>query len=144
MSTGAVASAVRSCSTSSTGIDCVEVAEEPEPRRLRCVGARVDERGELREARGDDAAAVEADRRAERALRRDEERHAPAEAEADDADAAVGEAEAAEVVERGVDVGEDRVVAADPDEVLDHRAEVAVVDDGAGPVRWNMSGATAW
>ena len=86
---------------------------------------------ELREARGDDPAAVEADRRAERALRGDEERDAAAEAEADDADLAVGEAEAAQVAERRVDVGHDRLVVPDPDEVLDHRAEVSVVDDRA-------------
>ena len=87
--------------------------------------------GNCGKRRGDDAAAVEADARADRALRRDQERHPPAEAEAHDADPVVGEPDAAEVVERRVDVGEDRVVAADPDEVLHHRAEVAVVDDGA-------------
>ena len=96
----------------------------------------VDERGELREARGDDPAAVEPDAGADRTLRRDEERHAPTEAEAHDADLAVGESDAVEVVDRRVHVGEDRRVAADPDEVLHHRAEVAVVDHGArsGPV----------
>ena len=58
----------------------------------------------------------------------DEERDAPAEAEADDRDVAVGEPDAVQVAERGVDVGEDRLVAPDPDEVVDHRREVGVVD----------------
>ena len=87
------------------------------------------------EARRHDPTAVEAGGRAERALRGDEERDPTTEAEPDDADLPVREAHATEIAERGVDVDHDRVVAPDPDEVLDHRAEIAVVDDGpAGAV----------
>ena len=62
----------------------VEVAEQPEPRRLEVAGA-VDEGGEQREAGGDDPTAVEADGGAERAGGGDEERDPSAQAEADDA-----------------------------------------------------------
>ena len=96
----------------------------------------IDERGELRESRGDDAATVETDGRADRTCGRDQERDPAAEAEADDADLAVGEPEAAQIVERRVDVGEDRVVAADADEVLDDRSEVVVRHDRR---LWNIA-----
>jgi len=108
----------------------VLVAEEAEPRRFQC-GDFADERGELREATGDDPAAVEAHRGAERAAQAGKERDAPTEAKADDADVRVVETRAAEMVERGVDVGQDRVVTAESGEVFDHLLEVPVIDDAS-------------
>src|SRR5438093_1354361 len=59
--------------------------EQAEPRRLQR-GHVVDQRGELREAGVDDAAAVEPHRGTQRTVGGDEERHAPAHAEPDDPD----------------------------------------------------------
>jgi pimeloyl-ACP methyl ester carboxylesterase len=111
----------------------VEVAEQPEPRRLQR-GRPVDERRELREPAAHDPAAVEPDRGPERPLERDEERHAAAHAEPDDADALVREPRGVEVADRGVDVDEQRVVA-QPLEQREHLREVAVGRDAAaGPM----------
>ena len=113
MSTGAPTSAVAQRLDVVDGDGRVFVAEQPEPRRLQLTDA-VDERRELREAAGDDAAAVETDGRAETALEGHHERDPPAEAEPDDRDVVVGEPGRAQVVERGVDVGEHCGVAASP------------------------------
>ena len=142
MSTSAASSAPRSCSTSSTGIDASWSPNSPS-HGVWSVGGFGDERRELREPAGHDAATVEPDRRPERTAQRGEERDPSAEAEPDDADAVVGEARGAQVIERGVDIGEDRVVTADGAEQLDHLLHVAV-SAVPPPARWKRSGATAW
>ena len=82
---GAATSAVRSASTSSTGIEPSSSPNRPS-HGVAQRRALADERRELREPGRDDPAAVEADRGTERPARRGEERDPAAEAEPDDAD----------------------------------------------------------
>ena len=95
----------------------------------------LDQRRELREAAGDDAAAVEPDRRAQGPLQGHQERDPSAHAEPDDADLRWREPGVGQVGQGGVDVGEQgRVV--EPLEQRHHLAEVVVRRGaaGAGPV----------
>ena len=123
----------------------VEVAEQAEPRRLQ------------RRARGRPAPGTAGSgrsrcrRRRSRPPRRARARGAtrnetrPPKQKPDEADLRVGEAAprggASSVASTSV-----RIAAslADADEVLDDRAEVVVARTLPPPVRWNMSGATAW
>src|SRR5262249_10632928 len=88
----------------------VRITEEAEPRGGE--GHRIpDQWLEKGDARGHDATAVESHARTERASRRDQKRHPAAEAEANESDPGIVEACAAEVSDRGIDVGNDAVVA---------------------------------
>ena len=85
----------------------VEVAEQPEPRRLQ-VGGLVDERPESETSRRD-AAAVEGDRRPQRTPRRDEEGDGATHAEADDEAPLRRDGGPVQLGQRRVDVGHDAV-----------------------------------
>ena len=112
-------------STSSTGMRLVGIAEQAEPRRLQRRGL-VDQRGELREAGGHDAAAVEPDRR-RRARGATDARNVarPPKQNPTMPMCVVVDARVVQVRAGGVDVGEQSVVG-QPLEQRQHLGEVVV------------------